>query len=330
MKRQLTVALPLLSVLLLAGCFGDDELMNIREQVSTVDISIDGEGEKPIVLYTANIRSDSMYCGGLINGMQQLDNLSTRSATFSSGFNATAFLRQGHNSISLKTVPSGAYDGDFTYHDNDQCQLALYGAFERGAKEEMSSLTVTVEEGKPTIKTSTLYPDNHQTPLENVDGILRHQLTDFTRPIYIKTIPHWRWVDATPFDETNPLHMKKLYRAYSNLMELMRKRDFEGLKMAWSLSNREKAKAEAYYSTPDEFFDAVGFESNFNKYDDAQVAPRREWNEYSVESFMGGKLVRLKDMRDSSPLRIWSKKEDVEFTITPYFSLIDGRIVVSR
>jgi len=304
--------------------------MNIREQVTTVDIKVDQEGEKPSVLYTANIHSETIYCGGMVNYMEQLDNLSTRSGTFSSGFNATAFLQQGKNSLDIWSVPSGAYKGDFNYRPNDQCQVTLYGAFEDGEKQEMSSLAVTIEDGKPTVKTSKTYPGNHQTPLVNVEGSLHHRLTEFSRPIYIKTIPRWRWVDATPFNEHNPEHMKKLYRAYTNLIQLMGKRDFEGLKMAWSLSNREKAKAEAYYSTPDEFFDALGFESTFEKYEDAQVDPRREWHEYSLDSFMGGRLIRLKDKRDHSPLRVSSEKLRRVTSFTPYFSLIDGRVVVSR
>jgi len=304
--------------------------MNIREQVTTVEIEIDNEGEKPSVLYTANIHSETIYCGGMVNYMEQLDNLSTRSGTFSSGFNATAFLQPGQNSLDIWSFPIGSYEQDYDYSENDQCQVTLYGAFEDGTKEEMSSLTLTIEDGKPTVKTSRTYPANHKTPLDRVDGVTDGNLTEFRRPIYIKTIPRWRWVDATPFNENNPEHMKKLYRAYTNLIQLMEKRDFEGLKMAWSLSNREKAKAEAYYSTPDEFFDALGFESTFNANEDAHVAPRREWHEYSLKSFMGGKLVRLEDMRESSPLRIWSEQNDLEFTVTPYFSLIDGRVVVSR
>ncbi len=304
--------------------------MDIREQVSTVALTIDGEGEKPAVLYTANIRSKTMHCGGMINYMEQLDNLGMSSASFSSGFNATAFLQQGKNQLDIWTVPSGFYDGDFTYREPDQCQVVLYGAFEDGKKREMSSLTATVEDGKTTIKTSALYPDNHQTPLVNVDGIVDGHLTEFARPIYIKTIPRWRWVDATPFDEHNPEHMKKLYRAYTNLMRLMDRRDFEGLKMAWSLSSREKAKAEAYYTTADDFFDSLGFESTYERYEDGQVDPRREWTEYTLESFMGGRLVRLKDKRDHSPLRISSEKLDRVTSFTPYFSLINGRVVVSR
>ncbi|WP_037368537.1 hypothetical protein [Salinivibrio costicola] len=46
-----------------------------REQVSTVDIDIDNEGENPPVLYTANISSQTMYCNGLVNGIDAIDNL---------------------------------------------------------------------------------------------------------------------------------------------------------------------------------------------------------------------------------------------------------------
>ncbi|MDC5821877.1 glycosyl hydrolase family 26 [Vibrio europaeus] len=262
--------------------------------------------------------------------MEQLDNLSTRSGTFSSGFNATAFLQPGQNSLDIWSFPIGSYEQDYDYRENDQCQVTLYGAFQDGAKEEISSLTLTIEDGKPTAKTSKTYPSNHQTPLDKVDGVTDGNLTEFRRPIHIKTIPTWRWVDATPFNENNPEHMKKLYRAYANLIQLMEQRDFEGLKMAWSLSSREKAKAEAYYSTPDEFFDALGFESTFNEYEDAQIDPRREWPEYTLESFMGGRLVRLKDQRDHSPLRVSSEKLRRVTSYTPYFSLIDGRVVISR
>ncbi|ENL3531291.1 glycosyl hydrolase family 26, partial [Vibrio cholerae] len=37
--------------------------------------------------------------------MEQLDNLGSDSGTFSSGFNATAFLQPGENEFSIGTVP---------------------------------------------------------------------------------------------------------------------------------------------------------------------------------------------------------------------------------
>ncbi|OOE41854.1 glycosyl hydrolase family 26 [Salinivibrio kushneri] len=262
--------------------------------------------------------------------MEAIDNLSSSAATFSSGFNATAYLQPGENHLELGTVPSGAYEDDFTYRADDTCQVTLYGAFPDGTKKEISNLTATVEDGKPTIKDSTTYPANHQSPLVNVDGTLDGHLTMFSRPIHIKTLPRWRWVDATPFDEDNPKHMKMLRRAYSNLTTLLEKRDFEGLKMAWSLSNREKAKAEAYMTEPDEFFDVMDLPGKFEHADDADVKPRREWHEYTVKSYMDGKLVKLEDERGMSPLRINSKKLDWVYYTNPYFAIIDGRIVIAR
>jgi hypothetical protein len=317
-------------ITLLAACSGDNELMSIREQVSTVDISIENEGQKPEVIYTTNIRAQTVYCFGLFNKMQMLDNLKTSSGTFSSGFNPTAYLQPGENSLDLYTAPIGLYERDYTYHDDDQCEMTLYGAFPNGEKEEMSSLHITIEEGKPTAKASKTYPANHQTPLNDVEGEVEGRATKFARTVNIKTIPRWRWVDATPIREDNPEQMKQLYRAYSNLIELMEKRDFEGLKMAYSLSMREHAKADGYFAKPEDFYDAAGFEEKFSQYPDAQVEPRKDWSEYKLESHMDGRLVRLKDKRSHSPLRIGSVKMNLISSPTPYFSMIDGRVVVSR
>ncbi|OOF29371.1 glycosyl hydrolase family 26 [Salinivibrio sp. IB872] len=262
--------------------------------------------------------------------MDAIDNLSSTAATFSSGFNATAYLQPGENQINMRVLPSGAYEDDFTYRADDTCQVTLYGAFPDGTKKEISNLTATVEDGKPTIKDSTTYPANHQSPLVNVDGSVRGPVTKFSRPIHIKTLPRWRWVDATPFDEDNPKHMKMLRRAYSHLITLLEKRDFEGLKMAWSLSNREKAKAEAYMTEPDEFFDVMDLPGKFERADDARVEPRFDWHKYTVKSFMDGRLVRLEDDIGDSPLRIISLEQDSRYTATPFFAIIDGRMVIAR
>ncbi len=304
--------------------------MPIREQVSTVDVKIENEGQKPDVIYTTNIRSQTIYCFGLVNDMQMLDNLKTHSGTFSSGFNPTAYLQPGENTLDMSVAPIGVYDDDLTYRTDDQCEMTLYGASPDGSKEEISSLITTIVDAKPTIKESKHYPAHHQTPLLNVGGETIGYTQAFSRPINIKTIPRWRWVDATPIREDNPEQMKQLYRAYNNLIELMEKRDFEGLKMAYSLSMREHAKADGYFSKPEDFYEAVGFENTFAEYPDAKVKPSRDWSEYKLESHMDGRLVRLYDKKSSSPLRVISKTNDLERTFTPYFSIIDGRVVISR
>ncbi|WP_069447319.1 glycosyl hydrolase family 26 [Vibrio scophthalmi] len=262
--------------------------------------------------------------------MEQYDNLNTSSGTMALGYNATAFLQPGDNTLELWIAPVGIYEGNDNFSEEDSCSAVLFGAFPDGQKLEISSLSVTIEDGVPTTKGSIIYSDTHQTPLLNTNGVLVGGATMFSRPIHIKKIPRWRWVDATPIREGNPEQIKALYRAYNNLIELMSKQDFEGLKMAWSLSMREKAKAEAYFVEPEEFYNAVAFEDKFGKWEDAQAEPRRDWSEYKLKSYMGGRLVRLEDVRGHSPLRIGSDKADLIYSPTPFFSMIDGRVVVSR
>ncbi|EOW9239658.1 glycosyl hydrolase family 26, partial [Vibrio cholerae] len=66
-------------ITLLTACSGENELMQIREQVSTVDVKIENEGQKPEVIYSANIRSNTIFCVGKVNNVQMLSNLKTRS-----------------------------------------------------------------------------------------------------------------------------------------------------------------------------------------------------------------------------------------------------------
>jgi len=329
-NKIIKASLLALSLAFLNGCNEGHELMKIREQMSTVDLKVDGEGIKPELIYSESINSQTMYCGARVNGMEQLTNLGIDSGTFNAGFNPTAFLEEGVNNLELWTAPIGVYEKDYTYHEDDNCKINFVAAFKDGKITELTSLTANIEEGKPTVKHSKIYPDNHQTSLINPNGEVRHLLTVFERPVYIKTVPHWHWVDATPIREDNPEQMKKLHKAYDNLIALMKARDFEGLKMAYSISSREKAKAEAYFSEPDDYYKTVGFEMSFDSWEDSVVEPRRAWSEYRFKSFAGGRLVRLADLRNHSPLRISSEKEDRMNSQLPYFSMIDGRVVISR
>ncbi|WP_051563794.1 hypothetical protein [Enterovibrio calviensis] len=124
--------------------------------------------------------------------------------------------------------------------------------------------------------------------------------------------------------------MKKLYRAYSELQEMIKKRDTEGLKAAWSLSSREKTMADGYGSTPDEIFNAIGIESKYERYKDIIFEPIGEWADFKLVTYAGRRLVRLENARGHSPLRVSSDELDAITSFTPYFSIIDGRVVTSR
>ncbi|WP_017005444.1 hypothetical protein [Enterovibrio norvegicus] len=297
--------------------------------MSTDEIKVDQEGKAPHFLYTVNMTSEEMFCGGLINGMDQLDNLSTENGTFMAGFNATAFLQKGDNTLGTIVVSADIHEGKSEHRLNGQCNVTVNAAMESGESIELTSLLISVNDDAPTAEKSTHYPSKNSTPLINLDGNKEGYTTLFTRNVYVKTIPEWAWTNAASF-KGNGDDLKKLYRAYSELYGMMEKRDYKGLKAAWSLSNREKALAEAYLSTPEDFFNAIGIESGFEKSGDTVLIPMRNWEEYTLKTYADGKLFRLEDVNEQSPLRIGSPSEDWTRTFTPYFSMIDGRVVISR
>ncbi|MFM2478671.1 glycosyl hydrolase family 26 [Celerinatantimonas sp. MCCC 1A17872] len=312
----------LLGVILLVGC------QSSVVDLSTTDIAI--PTEKPTILYLVNMNSHHMVCGNMINQMPQLDNSSSVSGDIMTGFNVTAFLHSGMNTLGAQVVSINMWtqnEGDGAVQRPDgECQLTLTANTEKGDKVELSSLHVTVDDGKATARTSKSYPAKHQTDLAHLSQQQKGWTTIFHRPFYIKTIPQWAWTKAASFKPTRE-NMKKLHRAYQALIEMMKRKDYQGLKEAYSLSSREKSLAEAGQSSPDEFFDAIGFKDDLTQ-SGAVVKSPENWQDYTLESYADGKLVRLKDKHGSSPLRVVA--DGMETTYKPYFSIINGRVVISR
>lgn len=297
--------------------------------LSTTDIIVPNEGTPPPFIYTVNLNSKKMFGGAFINDMEQLDNLSTDEGDVMTGFNATAFLEPGINRMGLLVASADVYEQKKEHRPEGQFDVVLSAVTRDDHKTELTSLNISVEDGKPTAKASNVYPSKHQTELTDFNGVTEGYATTFNRQFFIKTIPEWNWVRATLFIE-NGENMKKLYRAYSEIHRMIENKEFSKLESAWSLSSREKAMAEGYSSSADEFYRAVGIESSFENHPDIYLEPIGEWSDYTLVSFANGRLVRLVDSRDSSPLRLVSPKEDLLITFLPYFSIIDGRVVISR
>ncbi|CAG9297768.1 glycosyl hydrolase family 26 [Celerinatantimonas diazotrophica] len=318
MKYRLGV---ILGVILLVGC------QSSAVDVSTTDIVI--PTEKPTFIYLVHMNSHHMVCGNMINQMPQLDNTTSLTGDIITGFNVTAFLQPGENTLDAQVASINGYNengGDGSVQRADgECKLVFTANPQHGQPIELSSLNITVDDGKVTAKTSKEYPPKYRTDLSKITTHQRGWVTFFYRPIYIKTIPQWAWTQAKPFKPTRE-NMKKLHRAYQALIEMMKQHDIQGLKDAYSLSSREKSLAEAGQSSPDEFFDVIGYQDAFNNHE--KVLEHRDWSIYKLKSYAGGRLVRLEDNYGNSPLRTLLNKTITNFT--PYFSIINGRVVISR
>ncbi|WP_131912669.1 glycosyl hydrolase family 26 [Celerinatantimonas diazotrophica] len=296
--------------------------------MSTTDIAI--PTEKPTFIYLVHMNSHHMVCGNMINQMPQLDNTTSVTGDIITGFNVTAFLQPGENTLDARVASINGYtenggDGSVQRADGE-CKFVFTANPQHGQPIELSSLNITVDDGKATAKTSKKYPPKYRTDASKITFHQKGWTSYISRPVYIKTIPQWAWTKAKPFKPTRE-NMKKLHRAYQALIEMMKRKDYQSLKDAYSLSSREKSLAEAGQSSPEEFFDAIGFESSFS-HPGASVLAHRPWSDYKLKSYMGGRLVQLTDDNGNSPLAI--KWEDDGMSFLPYFSIINGRVVISR
>ncbi|MFM2477847.1 glycosyl hydrolase family 26 [Celerinatantimonas sp. MCCC 1A17872] len=296
--------------------------------MSTTDIEI--PTEKPTFIYLVHMNSHHMICQSLVNNLPQLDNTSSVTGDIITGFNVTAFLQPGENTLDAQVASINAYkenggDGSVQRADGE-CKFVFTANPQQGQPIELSSLNITVDDGKVTTKTSKTYPPKYRTDLSKITSNQLGWATYFHRPIYIKTIPQWAWTKAEPFKPTRE-NMKKLHRAYQALIDMMKRKDYQGLKDAYSLSSREKSLAEAGQSSPDDFFDAIGYQAHLDV-KKVQVLDHVDWSHYKLASYADGKLVQLKDDYDDSPLR--TQVGDTITSYTPYFSIINGRVVISR
>ncbi|TCK58161.1 glycosyl hydrolase family 26, partial [Celerinatantimonas diazotrophica] len=277
----------LLGVILLAGC------QSSAVDVSTTDIVI--PTEKPTFIYLVHMSSHHMVCQSLVNGLPQLDNTTSMTGDIIAGFNVTAFLQPGENSLDAQVASINTFksnEGDPSVQRKDgECKLVFTADPQHGQPIELSSLNITVDDGKATVKTSKKYPPKYRTDLSKVTSNQIGWATFFHRPFYIKTIPQWAWTKAEPFQPTRE-NMKKLHRAYQALIEMMKRHDIQGLKEAYSLSSREKSLAEAGQSSPDEFFDATEIAAAFSA-KGVKVVDHQPWGNYELKTYANGRLVQL-------------------------------------
>lgn len=314
----------MMSLTLLSGCHRKSVNPLKPLDLSTVNIPV--PNKKLAFLYLVNMNSYHMVCDNMVNKMPQMDNSSSKTGDIMTGYNVTAFLQPGTNSLDLDIGSISGWDGAI-HRPDSHCQVVLTAYSEHGDETEISSLNITASDGKATAKFSKKYPDHAQSSLANISEGQQGWVTSFRRPFFIKSAPQWIWTKATPFEST-PENMKLLHRAYFSLLELMKNRDFSALKAAYSLSSREKSPGEAGQSTPDNFFNAIGFESDLTE-SGAHVLFPQDWSDYSLKTYAGGKLVRLEDKDGVSPLQV-ENRDGVTTDYRPYFSLINGKIVLTR
>jgi hypothetical protein len=272
--------------------------------------------------YLGGVEANNIICFATVNGMEATNNTSSKRGSFMTGFNATAFLEKGENEISLAAVSNKIYEKIYEIDDDSFCRLSLT-ANTPEEKYEMTSLWAGPDEKmRITGQKSKDYPAKHQTGSVTESQVKGSALYEMKRSIHIEHIPEWAWVKATPFENT-PENYNELQAAYLEILELLKEKDIKGLQAKTELAMREWAQAEE--ETPETFFNSLPFHYRFAQ---GYKAVDADWGNYRFKSYVGGRLVQLEKKGGKSPLTL--EKGDKYSSYNPFFSLINGRLVITR
>jgi len=279
-------------------------------------------GEK----YLFSFKTNKSTCLLRVNDLPAVDNTTTASKKMSAGFNLTAFLENGANDLELLMGPKD-YEDPKTLSPDSSCELIVTKDTEDSST-EIANLKLSVnEKGEITAKNSVNYAGGDKNT-KVLEGYTKSEkdfgLYKLRTSIIIKGLPKWSWVDASPVTEGD---LPKVRKAYADIWNMIKKRDIEGLKRITRVSTEEMAFAEG--STTGMMFISTDFPQHVI---DKKLSPVPiVWDKYKLIPYRGGRLFRLAiGFFQNSPLKFQDANGKTVFVYNPYFSIIDGRVVLVR
>ncbi|PQQ32687.1 hypothetical protein C6H69_13145 [Photorhabdus luminescens] len=293
-------------------------------------LSAYGKNTMDQVKYITYLETNRAYCVLRVNGIYTLSNLGSRTGTISTGYNVAPLLQNGKNTIYIEMAPFIDVDEKYVYQEKGtECKVKLVRVTPYESDEVTNIITSVAD------KNGTLEPTSMKSVNFNIDTAQYSKITEKNlkdrgfyyaqRIVTLNDLPVWAWTTATPLSET-ATSTELVKKAYEDIWQMLKNQDLTALKSAYQLTLHEESQAND--STEQIHFDSLDFKHYFDK--GYQAVPI-DWNKYKLVRYMGGRLFRF-EVKDGiqSPLLIRDKNGENGFTFNPLFSLINGKVVISR
>lgn len=270
--------------------------------------------------YLFSFKSHKSTCLLRVNDLPAFDNTTDDEGTIAAGFTMTAFLENGANDIALLMGPQDAEEPQTLYADSS-CHVTITQETPAGSiKLSEYGLAVNNKHEIAAVRSvNTAKVVEGYTQSDRDFGLYKMQSS-----ITLSNLPEWAWVNATPVTEKD---LPKIRKAYEDIWMQMKRRDVKGLQRTAKISSEEMARAEGM--TAEIIFLSTDFPQHVK---DPQLTPATiEWDKYRLLSYRGGRLFRLGvGFFQNSPLQFQNAQGKVVYTYNPYFSIIDGKVVLVR
>lgn len=278
------------------------------------------------VKYIISFSSHKSTCFLRVNDLPGADSTLANLRTVSLGINSTAFLENGSNRIELLMGPMNHLKPDTLYKDS-RCTAIITKAT-ADSSVEVARLTLRVgASGKISAAGSVNHtsPEDKRVTYEGYSEDKRdYGLYKLESEITLTGLPEWSWTKATPVTDAN---LSRIRGAYENIWKLMHDRDTNGLKKISAISVRELAQAE---QIPEALiFSSTGLlEYVLNE----KLRPLPiAWDKYKLISYRNGRLFRMAvGFFQNSPLKMIDEHGTPVYAFSPYFSIIDNKVVLVR
>ena len=316
MKKIFCILIVFLS-LAITGCDSNSEEMASMNTKVTPDMIK--------VKYLTSFQTNRAYCKSFVNEIELFNNYNYDSGTISTGYNATAYLENGENEISIYFTSINVPD-DIVHDKNARCELTLTAATPT-REAAATNITATIDSaGAPTSVLSKEYSNPDKSlPVEDV-GYLDSEspVYKMRRKVICKGLPEWAWTKATPLSDS-PKTYQMLQDAYIKFGLIFAKNDLAAFKKAMWLSIEERAMADGL--EPEVYFATTGMEERFKEgITGGQIT---DWGEYKLKLYKGGRIASLEDFAGVTPVT-YRGADGEEYGYKCFFSLIDGKLVISR
>jgi len=271
------------------------------------------------VIYDVRYKSYNTRCIISVNSVKALSNIK-RKGPVMAGVTISAFLENGINSVAFDMAP---FPINTNYQKDALCELVVSETIVSDFSEDDTDLFKLIgsvdEDLQPTGKQSPNYEDN-QVVEYPIDGTDFYQVS---KSFVMNGLPEWTWTKAIPFEPTEE-NMQKLREAYLEVWQAINTKNEQRFKELSHISFSEKEIAADY---PGSWYISLGFDKDFEK--SAGAIPIN-WDVYELVVLNKGRLVKLEDKKGFSPLGFRNKDDKRISTYNPYFSLIDGKMILTR
>lgn len=276
--------------------------------------------------YLVSFKTKKSTCILRVNDLHGADSTLADLRTISMGYNSTAFLENGQNKVEVLMGPMDHTDPETLFRDSE-CTVSI-SKDNPDQSIEVANFIMNVNDNN---KISAADSVNHTYSNQGksfYEGYSNNSndfgLYKLESNIFIKGLPKWSWVDATPVTEND---LPKIRAAYEKIWKLMYDRDIEGLINISRISIEELAYAEG--ASQKLIFMSTDLPQNVAN-NNLRAMPI-DWKKYRLKTYRGGRLFRMTvGFFENSPLKMMNADGKAVYAYAPYFSMIDGRVVLVR